>query len=409
MAEDNALRLICKIVYGKDIAPVFERGITADWFPVEEHRALFRFITDFYGRYDAVPTRATVLDNYPTARIFAVEDSIEYLLDQMVAWRRQQQTIAAVRDVVDAIADGDHEGAITAMSRGLLTLDTDLTAKATDRDLAVDSTQRWTTYQQGIGRGSELIGISTGFPTIDLATAGLQQTQLITIVATPKVGKSTLAMSIAAHVHGLGLVPYLQSFEMSNQEQEHRHDAIRARVSHSRLVRSTLTVREEKRFRQMLATIEGAHPFILSDSAEGLTISAIQAKIAKYRPQLAIIDGVYLMHDEVSGDRNTPQALTNISRNFKRMAQRNNIPIIITTQALEWKMRGVKLSGDSIGYSSAFFQDSDVILGLEFTDVEKDSDTRRLRVVASRNCGPADVELEWDWDQSLFCESGTVS
>jgi len=102
----------------------------------------------------------------------------------------------------------------------------------------------------------------------------------------------------------------------------------------------------------------------------------------------------------LTGEMNTPQAITNITRAMKRLAQRIDLPIIITTQTLLWKMRAGKVTADSIGYSSSFFQDSDVILGLE--PVEEDEKIRLLKVVASRNCGPTETPLTWRWSTGCF-------
>lgn len=412
MAEDNALRLISKVISGQDIVPVLERGITPEWFPVEEHRSLFAFIHQYYRRYGVTPTAVTVKDNFPTARLLRVLDPIDYLIDQMVDWRRRMGTIALIRQATDQLEDGNHEGAIRAIASGIIRIESDTSVKSTDLDLTADPQARWTEYLERVERGTSLLGLPTGFPTIDMATAGIQSGQLITIVATPKAGKSTLALKIATHIHALGHVPFFQSFEMSNTEQRNRHDAMRAMISHARLIRGTLRSEEETKLQRMLHRMQDAHQFILSDAAEGLTLSAVQAKLTKYQPEAAFIDGVYLMHDEITGERNTPQALTNITRGFKALAQRNKIPIVITTQALLWKMRGTKVAADSIGYSSSFFQDSDTILGLELLGDDDGGDEhegRKLKVVASRNCGPAETDLDWDWDRAVFAELGVAA
>jgi RecA-family ATPase len=124
------------------------------------------------------------------------------------------------------------------------------------------------------------------------------------------------------------------------------------------------------------------------------------AKIEQLKPDIVFVDGVYLMFDQVTGESNTPQALTNITRGLKRVAQQTKLPLVITTQTLLWKMRGGKVTADSIGYSSSFFQDSDVILGLE--EVDDDDMRRNLKVVQSRNAGPADNLIVWDWEQGCF-------
>jgi len=143
---------------------------------------------------------------------------------------------------------------------------------------------------------------------------------------------------------------------------------------------------------------------VLSDSVTGITVSALAAKIEQHRPEIVFVDGVYLMMDEQSGESNTPQALTNITRSLKRLAQRLKVPIVISTQTLLWKMRGGKVTADSIGYSSSFYQDSDVILGLE--EEETDPEARVLKVVASRNCGPEEALLTWRWDTGCFHDEG---
>jgi replicative DNA helicase len=120
-------------------------------------------------------------------------------------------------------------------------------------------------------------------------------------------------------------------------------------------------------------------------------------------PDIVFIDGTYLMIDEQSGESNTPQAITNITRSLKRLAQKINKPIVISTQALTWKMKKGQVTADSIGYSSSFHQDADVIFGLQRED-ELVDDTRLLRVVASRNGGLSEVSLMWDWNTGHFRE-----
>ena len=187
-------------------------------------------------------------------------------------------------------------------------------------------------------------------------------------------------------------------------EQEARYDAMRALISHQRLLTGTLTSEEEARYKKILEGLEKIdHKFWLVDSAAGATVSGIASKIQTLQPDIVFIDGVYLMVDEQSGEANTPQALTNITRGLKRLAQRFDKPIVISTQVLTWKMKKGNVTADSIGYSSSFFQDADIILGLQRED-EAVEDTRLLKVVASRNSGSAEATLEWQWSEGRFRE-----
>jgi RecA-family ATPase len=150
-----------------------------------------------------------------------------------------------------------------------------------------------------------------------------------------------------------------------------------------------------------------AKPFHFVDAVSGLTVDSLIAKAEQLNPDILFVDGVYLMLDQVTGEANTPQALTNITRGLKRVAQKLDIPVVITTQTLLWKMKGGKVSADSIGYSSSFFQDSDVILGLDA--VEDDEELRMLRVVQSRNSGPAETAITWKWDKGCFHDADIVA
>jgi replicative DNA helicase len=145
------------------------------------------------------------------------------------------------------------------------------------------------------------------------------------------------------------------------------------------------------------------HKFWLTDSSAASVISGIANKIQQLQPDVLFIDGVYLMMDEQSGEANTALALTNITRSMKRLAQKFQIPIVITTQTLRWKMHKGNVTVDSIGYSSSFLQDADVVFGLQQEDENVD-DTRLLKVLASRNSGPLEVSLVWAWDTGEFRE-----
>lgn len=406
MAADNELRLLSKAIRDRDITPILEYGLEDDWFYVEENRQVWKFIKQHWSKYQEVPTAVTVKDNFPTYRLLNVEDSIEYLLDQLVEYRRRQKAIELVQDAADAIASGDHSAAIASMSTGVAKIMDEGLGVSHDIDLTKDPMNRFEEYLSVKTRPNGLIGMATGFKTIDEATSGLQPGQLVVVIAPPKTGKSVISLQVAVNLHEDGMVPLYQSFEMSNVEQQHRHDAMRANIAHSRLTRGALKTDEEARYKKALTRMESMHNFYLTDSVSANTVSGLAAKIEKLQPDVVFVDGVYLMIDEVTGEANTPQALTNITRSLKRLAQKTQKPVVITTQVLLWKMKKGRVSADSIGYSSSFFQDADVIFGLERQDEEDDS-SRILRIVASRNCPPAETELMWDWEHGRFEEYGT--
>jgi replicative DNA helicase len=407
MAADNELRLLSRAIRTRDISPLLEAGVKGDWFFVEDNRSVWNFVVNHWTKYQEVPTAVTVKDNFPTYNLLAVDDSLDYLLDQLIEYRKRQKTIDVVQAAAEAIQSGDHDAAIAAMSVGVAKIADEGVKDSGDIDLTDNASQRFDEYLSIKTRPNGLLGMATGFPTIDKATAGLQPGQLVTIIAPPKTGKSVLAMQIAVNVHEDGFVPMFQSFEMTNIEQQHRHDAMRAKIAHSRLIRGSLNQQEEARYRAALSKMEGMHNFYLTDAVPSMTVTGLAAKIDKLRPNIVFVDGVYLMLDEITGEINTPQSITNVTRNLKKLAMSKELPMVISTQVLLWKMKKRQVSADAIGYSSSFYQDSDVILGLQKQD-ENDDTSRELKIVASRNCGPASTDLLWDWEEGKFEEYGSL-
>jgi len=398
MASDNEHRLVSKVIRDRDIVPALQRGVNESWFLDDDNRKAWSFVRKHYGEYSEVPTAVTVKDHYPNNKVLDVQDNLEYLLDTMVDFRRRLLTRQGLETAVEQLQDNNHDAALLAMEATITKVNEQGILGTHEIDLTKNTEQRYKEYQAL--QNEEFLGIPTGFSKIDEATAGLQGGQLITIIAPPKTGKSQIALKMAVNVHMQGFIPMFQSFEMNNHEQQQRHDAMRANISHGRLRRGKLLPAEEDRYIDILNKMETEPSFHLIDAVNGITVSALAAKIEQTKPDIVFVDGVYLMLDEVSGEMNTPQAITNVTRSLKRLAQRVNKPIIITTQTLLWKMRAGKVTADSIGYSSSFFQDSDVILGLE--PVEEDEDIRLLKIVASRNCGPSETALTWRWETGCF-------
>jgi replicative DNA helicase len=258
-------------------------------------------------------------------------------------------------------------------------------------------------YRERAKAGGALKGISTGFESIDWATGGMQPGQLFTFVGPPKAGKSTMLLLSAILAHMGFYRPLFIGFEMSNEEQEERHDSIRAGVSHNAVLHGRLKAEDYQKLEAMSRRLESMPDMIFSaDSTSTSTLSGVAALIDKYKPDVVYIDGVYMMDDENGEPKGSAQALTNITRGLKRMAQNLQVPIAITTQVLAWKMdrkRGV--TTNSIGYASSFAQDSDVLIGVEPTE----NDTvNKIKILDGRNVKRMEFYVQWDWDAGVFEE-----
>lgn len=401
---NNEIKLLSKVIEDRSINVILEKNINESWFSDANDKKMFRFLHDHFSKYQESPSLDVVVENFPTYQLVKVEDSIDYLLDTLVEARRKTSIINTLGGAIEAVEkQQDHEGARLILERGLLKMEEDGLNQT--NDLEITQAAKFAKDQYEFRKNNPgLLGVPTGFNTMDQATSGLQKGQLIVIVAPPKTGKSTLALQIAINAQLQGHTPMFYSFEMSNSEQVSRYYAMRSRISHKRLMTGTLDAEEESRYYGIVDKLPSYRDkFWFIDSSGGQTVSGIASKIQNKNPDIVFIDGTYLMIDEQTGESNTPQALTNITRSLKRLAQKVNKPIVISTQVLEWKMRKGQVTADAIGYSSSFHQDADVIFGLQREDENVD-DTRLLRVIASRNGGLSEVSLVWDWNTGHFRE-----
>lgn len=401
MAADNELRLISRAVRERNITPLLEAGVQAGWFVNPECKAVWKWLVEHWSTYGEVATPTSVKDEFPNFPLLKVDDTLDYLLDRFIAYRRYVKVEDAIQSAAEMLSTtNDHEAALTVIQKRIEEIHQEGIPGTSDLHLDRDPLKRFEEYEE-MENSSGMLGLPTGFLKIDEATAGLQGGQLITVIAPPKTGKSQILLQTGINIHEAGHNVLFQSFEMSNSEQQTRHDSMRAKIPHNDLRRRILSGPDKRAYKTMLLHMESmTNPFTLTDALHGITVSALAAKVNQVQPDVVFVDGVYLMQDEQTGESNTPQALTNITRSLKRMAQRMDIPVVISTQTLLWKMKGGKVSADSIGYSSSFFQDSDVILGLQ--EVPEDDEVRELRIVASRNCGPDSTVLIWRWNTGCF-------
>jgi replicative DNA helicase len=400
---NHEAKLLSKIVQGRNVNYLFEKGVNESWFHDPSDKKLFKFLQHHFANYSETPSLEVIQENFPTYTPVVVEDSIEYLLDRLVDERRKSIVVSTISDAIEQVENNkDHEEALNALVRGFARIENEGLSRTNDIEITKAASLAKEEYERRKNNPG-MLGFSTGFPTMDEATAGMQAGQLIFIVAPPKTGKSTVALQMAATNHLNGLRPMFLSFEMNNEEQKLRYYAIRARVSHHRLRTGTLTQEEESRFYQKIDAIQAMEDEMwFVDSANGVTVSSIASKIQNFKPDIVYVDGTYLMIDE-EGAEAYNQQMTNITRSLKRLAQKAKIPVVATTQVLNWKMRKGQVTADAIGYSSSFHQDADVIFGLQREDETVD-DTRTLKVIANRNGGFQEVALMWNWETGVFRE-----
>jgi len=399
--------LVCKILADKTLGDATDYGIRPHFFKNRDNRAVFETMLAHSREYSEVPTVRTMKRDFPTYKFTESEESQLFLMDEVRANHALSIYQGALTEAVAFYDSEDPEGCRAAMVHALRTVSNDI-AVSHDVDITTTVEKRIQRYADLRNLDGALRGLPSGFPTIDRATQGFQKKQLTTMVGPPKAGKSTMMLIAAMTAHLMGVTPLFIGFEMTNEEQEERLDAIIAKVSHTRLRTGQLTHEEEARLRKNMHMFENMKPFFFSnDTMSTSTLTGIDAKINRYNPDIVFIDGTYMLDDEEGEAKGSPQALTNITRGLKRMSQNRDIPVVNSTQVLEWKMSRKKgVTSNSIGYASSFAQDSDNVVAVEkpIGEYEDDPNVRKVKIVLGRNTSGAETLVRWDWEIGDFEE-----
>jgi replicative DNA helicase len=397
--------LVSKIIEDQSIHEVIKAGIKPIHF-AGEWQGIFQWVNSYYTKHGAVPSERAFSKAYGD---IAIEDTEEEtfsgLIEELFDAYRKRTVVSAVSDAMGMLDKDDIRGAMSSLSKGVASAGVE-TAKIRDFNIIENWEERLAKYQSMRENPNSLRGIPTGFAGLDRITHGLRPQQFIVMAGEQKRGKSLfqLIMANACHIHGLR--PLFVSFEMSADEQVSRYDALRAKVPYDRILSGELSDEEMDRIRFEMIKSKNMQPFIISEDTSSLTtVGALGAKLQEYMPDALYVDGIYLMDDENGEPKGEPAALTNISRGLKRLAQTYDIPVVGTTQALGWKLHNKRtraLTTDTLGYTSAFGQDADLILGVERNpDID---DQAIIRVLDARSAPRVEIHVQWDWHTMEFEE-----
>jgi replicative DNA helicase len=404
---DLGRALVSVIIRDGDLTSAMEAGIRTSWFEHDDHARAFKWMLSYYERYGEVPTARALKQEFPVYRLLRLTEPYDYYTDK---FRRQHQRAILIDGMIaadEALNIDDPDEAQAALSRALIRAGVEV-SRLSDGDVVEDLPGRYRGYKERKHFAGKITGVPTGFPTLDAMTGGFHPQQFIVIGGQPKQGKSFIMLRSSLAAQDAGCKALYISFEQSAMEQLARYDAIRCGINANDLIRGTLTHEDFKRLKVGFRDLADRHSYILStDISATTTISGLAGKIEQHKPDVLYVDGMYLMDNETGAPKDSTQHFMSISRGLKRLAQRADIPVVGVTQALSSKMAKGVVTMHSLGWTSAWSQDADLILGTEKVEVEGNSRSNlvRLRVVGGRNVSGREITLQTNWDESIIEEA----
>jgi replicative DNA helicase len=208
-------------------------------------------------------------------------------------------------------------------------------------------------------------GIPSGLSDLDDLTLGFQPSELIIIGARPSMGKTALALTMAAnmairHKRPVGFF----TLEMSDMALVIRLLSMEARIDSRKMRAHLLLASDFKEIANAASTIYEA-PLYIADMPN-MRLMALRTEArrlrAQYHVEIIFIDYLTLITSD-NNDIPRFEQIAEISRSLKSLARELEIPIVALSQ-LRREAEGQRPNLSSIRESGSIEQDADVVMFL---------------------------------------------
>ena len=240
-------------------------------------------------------------------------------------------------------------------------------------------------------------GIKTGFQAIDLAyPTGMAPGHLIVAIGWPGRGKTWFTSYLACKAWEQGFKPMIISLEMT---PENMRDRIYTMLGSglfkaSDFSKGDINVDDFRTWSSKKFADKNGFILVSNEGSGQVTPNSVQAKIDQHKPDLVILDYHQLFTDNNNSKAPTERNM-NISREFKNLAVRNNIPVIDITAATADDITDQDNPPmmSQVAWSKAIEYDADMAMA-----IHRYAGTNMIEVVSRKNRHGHDFGLYLDWD-----------
>lgn len=387
--------VITAVCTNKDISTVLADNIDEVFV---SHRDVWEGLKSYYLKFKAVPDVSVLQERFKDFEPTQVKGETAYYLDQLkndyLASRLRNLLLssgASLKTNASARVVADMQKELASLTRLTNNVrDVDLT----DFKLAEKHYEAVKNRSDAMG-GSP--GIMTGFKAIDYAyPTGMAPGHLIVMIGWPGRGKTWMSSYLACKAWEQGFKPMIISLEMTPENMRDRIYTMlgsglfkASDFSRGQIDISSFDDWGSKKF-------ANKNQFILvSNEGTGqVTPNTVQAKIDQHKPDIVILDYHQLFNDS-SGAKSEVERNRNISRDFKLLAVRNNIPIIDITAATmdDVSDQDSPPMLSQVAWSKAIEYDADMAMA-----VHRTPDTNIIEVVSRKNRHGTEFGFFLDWD-----------
>lgn len=390
-------------------ASLYNKGITAELFPGEEH-TLFNYIERFYLDYGSLPSIETVVANTGVALDWSnlPEEPLAYWADK-VKDRHLLANAARHCDRLRAVlAGGQIEEVKETISRAYTEIEAgrNLHSVKLLTDIASDVIENHNRIQQG----TDLPGIPFAFPFLNLVSGGMMGGDIITYVGKTGTLKSYFLLNDALYAHAQGYRAMFFSMEMPLLQCGRRIISLRSKVNYTRLRLGRVSYFGIDKIQQEVSEMSQEVPFHLISGGIFGTVDKFYAQVKHYQPDIVFLDGAYLLRPTAGNNRGKGwEKATNVLENLKHISLAEDIPIVISYQF----NRAAPGTLEGIAVTSTVSQLSSIVLATEEEEQNNNNmqsvQYKNIKVLKGREGETGKIKIELDFNNMNFRQDEVIT
>lgn len=206
-----------------------------------------------------------------------------------------------------------------------------------------------------------------GISCIDQYTGGISKGDLIYLVGRLGTGKTTFALWLLSKSLQQGRRILVVSNENRAEDVVSKIDSYIGGFNPLKKRMADWSSVELNRLKTVSFIAKNMDGEVFIPNKPVSDVKEIQSLVYTYRPDMVLVDGIYLMTG-ASGDSHW-EKITNISRSLKQLAEGEGTPILGLHQASRGAI-GRRIDIEHIAYADALAQDADLVLTINKEDDE---------------------------------------
>lgn len=362
------------------------------------HRDVWEGLKSYFYKFKAVPDASVLVERYKDFEPVSANAETAYYLDKL-----KDEFLSS--QIKNTLLKAGNSLKTDAAARVLVDLQSQMSklSRYTNavRDVDITDYEAAEKHIESVrNRAAEMggsPGIPTGFKALDMAyPTGMAPGHLIVAIGWPGRGKTWFTSYLACKAWEAGFKPMIVSLEMSPENMRDRiYTMLGSGIFRaSQFSRGDINIDDFNHWATKKFTDKRGFVLVSNEGMGDVTPQTVQGKIDQHRPDLVILDYHQLFNDTKKSNSEVERN-RNISREFKLLAVRNNIPVIDITAAT---MDDVSDQDNppmlsQVAWSKAIEYDADMAFA-----VHRTPDTNIIEIVHRKNRHGTEFDFYLDWD-----------